>query len=232
MFYNYKFFDKQISKAERLDGDISQKHSDTRDNANACVIFIPNSLNQIQLGYYRKYYNPTYSSLFENAASLSDDEWAIIKEQLVEQSIHQMKLSYAYSKQKMTVKTEASYYVIEDCENLVELGASAYWKTNWVSLAGGPNLYVAKSGGYASFRFAPTAYLPHAWQIGIQMIYYTKKSPRYEVTGVPLYGCLSVNKQIGKRWNLGVDWHDMFDAFYSDAMVNRHAANVKLQYRF
>ena len=232
MFYNYKFFDKQSGKAEQLDGDTSQKHSDTRDNANACVIFIPNSLNQIQLGYYRKYYNPTYSSLFENAASLSDDEWAIIKEQLVEQSIHQMKLSYAYSKQKMTVKTEASYYVIEDCENLVELGASAYWKTNWVSLAGGPNLYVAKSGGYAAFRFAPTAYLPHAWQIGIQMIYYTKKSPRYEVTGVPLYGCLSVNKQIGKRWNLGVDWHDMFDAFYSDAMVNRHAANVKLQYRF
>ena len=139
-----------------------------------------------------------------------------------------MKLSYAYSKQKLTVKTEASYYVIEDRENQVELGASVYWKTNWLSLTGGPNLYVAKSGGYAAFRFAPTAYLPHAWQIGMQMIYCTKKSPRYEVTGVPLYGCLSVNKQIGQRWNLGVDWHDMFDAFYRDAV----AANVKLQYRF
>ena len=232
MFYNYKFFDKKSGKAERLDGDISQKHSDTRDNANACVIFIPNSLNQIQLGYYRKFYNPTFASLFENATTLSDDEWAIIKEQLVEQSIHQMKLSYAYSKQKLTVKTEASYYVIEDRENQVELGASVYWKTNWLSLTGGPNLYVAKSGGYAAFRSAPTAYLPHAWQIGMQMIYCTKKSPRYEVTGVPLYGCLSVNKQIGQRWNLGVDWHDMFDAFYRDAVVNRHAANVKLQYRF
>jgi hypothetical protein len=47
-----------------------------------------------------------------------------------------------------------------------------------------------------------------------------------------VYGCLSVNKQFGKRWNLGVDWHDMFDAICSEAKVNRHAANIKLQYRF
>ena len=237
---------KRLTMMLGVEGDyqmIKQKHTDKSWNVFNHDVYLQFTYalpkwkftigNRVMFYNYKFFdNNPTYSSLFENAASLSDDEWAIIKEQLVEQSIHQMKLSYAYSKQKMTVKTEASYYVIEDCENLVELGASAYWKTNWVSLAGGPNLYVAKSGGYAAFRFAPTAYLPHAWQIGIQMIYYTKKSPRYEVTGVPLYGCLSVNKQIGKRWNLGVDWHDMFDAFYSDAMVNRHAANVKLQYRF
>jgi hypothetical protein len=66
----------------------------------------------------------------------------------------------------------------------------------------------------------------------MQMVYYTKKVPRREETGVPVYGCLSVNKQLGKKWNLGVDWHDMFDAFCSDAKVNRHAANMRLQYRF
>lgn len=55
---------------------------------------------------------------------------------------------------------------------------------------------------------------------------------RLELTGEPVYGCLSVNKQFGKRWNLGVDWHDMFDAVCSDVAVNRHAANIKLQYRF
>ena len=66
----------------------------------------------------------------------------------------------------------------------------------------------------------------------MQMVYYTKNSPRREVTGVPVYGCLSVNKQLGNSWNLGVDWHDMFDVMCSDATVNRHAANIKLQYRF
>jgi hypothetical protein len=66
----------------------------------------------------------------------------------------------------------------------------------------------------------------------MQMVYYTKNVPRREETGVPVYGCLSVNKQLGKRWNLGVDWHDMFDAFCSEAKVNRHAANIRLQYRF
>ena len=222
MFYNYKL----------VDAGISQKHSDTRDNANACVIYVPDNRNQIQLGYYRKYYNPSYQSLFMNANTLSDEKWAMTKGQLVERTINQMKLAYAYSRQKLTVQTEASYYAVEDGENFTSLGASAYWKANGLSLVGGSNLYTAKSGTYASFRFAPTAYLPHEWQIGMQVVYYTKNVPRREETGVPVYGCLSVNKQFGKRWNLGVDWHDMFDAFCSEAKVNRHAANIRLQYRF
>ena len=197
------------------EGAISQKRSDTRDNANACVIYVPDHRNQIQLGYYRKFYNPAITeALFE------------------ERSIHQMKLAYAYSRQKLTIQTEADYYMIEGAENLTELAASAYWKTKGLSLAGGSNLYIAKSGTSASIRFAPTAYLPHAWQIAMQVVYYTKNSPKREATGVPVYGCLSVNKQFGRHWNVGIDWHDMFDAFCSDATVNRHAANLKLQYRF
>ena len=222
MFYNYKM----------KDAGVTQKHADTRDNANACVIYVPDDRNQIQLGYYRKYYNPSYQSLFMNANPLSDEEWAMTKGQLEERTINQMKLAYAYSRQKLTVQTEASYYAVEDGENFTKLGASAYWKANGLSLAGGSNLYTAKSGTYASFRFAPTAYLPHDWQIGLQLVYYTKKTPRREATGVAVYECLSVNKQFGRKWNLGVDWHDMFDAFCSEAKVNRHAANIRLQYRF
>ena len=222
MFYNYKL----------VESGISQKHSNTRDNANACVIYLPDKRNQIQLGYYRKYYNPSYLVLFMNANTLSDEEWAIAKALLQEWNINQVKLAYAYSKQKLTVQTEASYYNVEDGENFLEMGASVYWKTNGLSLTGGSNLYMAKSGTYASFRFAPTAYLPHEWQIGLQLVYYTKSTPIRELYGTPVYGCLSVNKQLGKRWNLGVDWHDMFDAFCSQAVVNRHAANLRLQYRF
>ena len=222
MFYNYKL----------VESGICQKHSNTRDNANACVIYLPDNRNQIQLGYYRKYYNPSYLVLFMNANTLSDEEWAIAKALLQEWNINQVKLAYAYSKQKLTVQTEASYYNVEDGENFLEMGASVYWKTNGLSLTGGSNLYTAKSGTYASFRFAPTAYLPHEWQIGLQLVYYTKSTPIRELYGTPVYGCLSVNKQLGKRWNLGIDWHDMFDAFCSQAVVNRHAANLKLQYRF
>ena len=232
MFYNYRLMEK----------DISQKYSDTRDNANACVVYVPDNRNQIQLGYYRKYYNPSYIVLFmdDNAildgvtgsAVSLDEEWLKIQGQLDERAINQVKLAYAYSRQKFTLKAEASHFVIEDSENLTELAASVYWKKDWLSLKGGANLYATKSGGYAAFRLAPTAYLPHEWQIGMQVIYYTKNTPRYEATGVPVYGCLSVNKQLGTRWNLGIDWHDMFDAFCSDALINRHAANLKLQYRF
>ena len=49
MFYHYKMKDSGIIK----------KHSDTRDNANACIIFVPDNRNQILLGYYRKFYEPS-----------------------------------------------------------------------------------------------------------------------------------------------------------------------------
>ena len=222
LFYHYKL----------MDSGISQKSSNTRDNANACVIYVPNNRNQIQLGYYRKYYNPYYLALFMSVNSLSDEEWAIAKGLLEEWNINQVKLAYAYSKQKLTIQAETSFYAVEDGENFMELDVSAYWRTNGWSLRGGSNLYTSKSGTYASFRFAPTAYLPYEWQIGMQVVYYTKNTPIRELTGVPVYGCLSVNKQFGKKWNLGVDWHDMFDAFCSKAKENRHAANIKLQYRF
>ena len=222
MFYDYKM----------KDAGTTQKYVDTRDNANACVIYVPDNRNQIQLGYYRKYSNPVYSILFMDAGTISEEEWAMTKGQLEEQTINQMKLAYAYSQQKLTVQTEASYYIVEEGENFTQLGVSAYWKSNRLTLTGGSNLYIAKSGTYASLRFSPTAYLPRAWQIGLQLVYYTKESPRRELTGEPVYGCLSVNKQLGKRWNLGLDWHDMFDAVCSDVAVNRHAANIKLQYRF
>lgn len=222
MFYDYKL----------MEASTGQRQSGVRDNANAGIIYTPDNRNQLQLGYFRKYYNPVYEAIAMEANMLSDEQWAITKGQLDERTIHQMKLSHAYSRQRLTVQTEASYYIIEDGENFVELGASAYWKNNRMSLTGGSNLYTAKSGTYASFRLAPTVYLPQQWQIGAQVVYYTKKSPRREVTAVPVYGCLSVNKQLGRRWHFCVDWHDMFDAFCSDALVNRHAVNMKVQYRF
>jgi hypothetical protein len=218
---------------------LTQRYSDVRNNSNACVIFVPDDRNQIQLGYYRKYYNPSHEALFMNANTFSDEKWAITHGYLEERTVNQVKMSYAYGKQRLTVRAEASYYAVEEDENFAELDVSAYWKTmvstnrpNGLTLTGGANLYTAKSGTYASFRLAPTACLPYGWQIGMQAVYYTRNSPRREVTGVPVYGCLSVNKQFGRRWNLGVDWHDMFDAFCSSAAVNRHAANIKLQYRF
>ena len=222
MFYHYKL----------VDSGTSQKHSDTRNNTNACVIYVPDNRNQVQLGYYRKFYNPVYLVFFMDDNVYFDEEWARAEGLLDEWDIDQFKLSYAYSKQKLTVQTEASFYVVEGEENYTELGASAYWKTKGLTLAGGPNFYIAKNKAFATFRFAPTAYLSHDWQVGMQVVFYTNNSSIREVYGTPVYGCLSVNKQFGKRWNLGVDWHDMFDALCSEAVVNRHAANIKLQYRF
>jgi len=222
MFYDHKVM-----------GETDSRHcSDTRNNTNACVIYLPNAHNQIQMGYYRKYYNPAYQALLTNAATLSAADWAATRQQLNDRDINQIKLAYTYSRQRLTVQTEASHYIVEGEDNFTLLGASAYWKNPWLTLTGGTNLHIAKDIVSASLRVAPTAHLPHAWQVGLQMVYYTKKSPIRTTYGTPVYGCLSVDKQWGSHWHLGIDWHDMFDAFCSEAQVNRHAANIKLQYRF
>lgn len=214
MFYRY-----EVGEA-----GVAQRHADVRNNTNASVIFVPDSRSQVQLGYYRKFYNPAFSALFMDAPSLSDEEWAITRGQLAERTIDQVKLSYAFSRRKLTVQAEASYYAVRDQENFAQLGASAYWKTKGLTLTGGAQVYLAGSGAYASLRLAPAFYLPHDWQIGAQLVYYTKNSPVRAAYGTPVYGCLSVNKQFGKRWNLGLDWHDMAGT--------RHAVQVRLQYRF
>ena len=222
MYYSYRVAD---------DTD-SRDYDDIRNNTNACVIFLPDDRNQLQLGYYRKYYNPAQDDLFLNTVSLAQDQWSVIRHKLDQRDINQVKLAYAYSKPQLTVQTEASYYIVEGDDNFTRVFASAYWKAKNLTLTGGVNLHIARDDSYASLRLAPTLNLPHTWQIGMQMVYYTGKAPYREEYGTPVYGCLSVNKQLGTHWHMGLDWHDMFDAWSSDAKVNRHAANLKLQYRF
>lgn len=222
MFYGYKLMNEGVGK----------KFNDTRNNSNVCAIYVPNSRHQIQLGYYHKYYNPAYEALFMNTVSLSYDEWLYIEENLEEWIINQIKLAYIYTKSKFTLQTEASYYFVENDPNAAELDASVYWKTKELTLTGGLHALLAKDRSYAALRLAPTVYLPHSWKIGLQLVYFTELAPKRQAYGTPVYACLSVNKQFGKHWNIGIDWHDMFDAFSDDALSNRNAANVKVQYRF
>ena len=222
MMYNYQL----------ADSGAVQKYFDVRNNTDASIIYLPTKQHQIQLAYYRKYNNPAYTALFMDVNTLLDEVWATVYTQLDERDINQIKVAYAYSTQHLTVQPEASFYIVEGEENYGELAASAYWKTKWVTLTGGANLHIGRNLVSASLRLAPTAYLPRNWQIGLQLVYYTPKAPYRQVYGTPLYGCLSVNKQIGNFLNLGVEWHDMFDACFSQATVNRHAATVKVQYRF
>ena len=222
IFYNYRM----------TDSGNTQRHTDIRNNTDVSIIFLPHYQHQLQLAYFRKFYNPAHTALLLESNPMDEVLWNTTKSELNEKVINQLQLSYAYSKQKLTVQTEAGYYFVENDEDFAELKASAYWKTKWITLTGGANLYIAKNNVFASLRISPTAYLPHQWQIAMQVVYYNPKSPVRELYGTPVYGCLSVNKQIGKFLNLGVDWHDMFDSFCSAAKLNRHAATIKIQYRF
>ena len=222
MMYNYHL----------VDSGMTQRYFDVRNNTSAAIVYVPTCRHQILLGYYRKYYNPAYLVLFADAITIRQEERVKAQGLLDERDINQLKVAYAYSRQRLTLQPEASFYIVEGEENFGEIGVSAYWKTKWLALTGGANLHMAKSKVFASVRCAPTAYLPRQWQIGLQMVYFTPQSPIREVYGTPVYGCLTVNKQIKNFLNVGVEWHDMFDSFCREAKQNRHAATVKIQYRF
>ena len=222
MFYGYKL----------SNNDESRRYSDTRNNTNACAIFVPNNRNQWLLGYYRKYYNPAYEALFLNTITLSYDDWLLIEDELDEWDINQVKLAYTYSKPKLTIQAEASHYIVEDDDNFTELNSSVYWKNRWLTLTGGAHMYFAKDNASAALRLSPTAQLPHQWQIGMQMVYYTKKAPQRTIYGTPVYGCLTVSKQLDEHWFMSIDWHDMIDPLSDLTVTSRHAGNIKLQYRF
>ena len=222
LIYNYRL----------ADAAARQTRMDVRNNTGASVIYMPHPFHQLQVGYYRKFFNPANVALMAEADRLTEEAWITTRDMLDERVINQFKLSYAYSRQKLTVQAEGGYYLIEGEDNYGRLNASAYWRTKWLTLTGGANLYIASSKVFASLRLSPTAYLPRNWQIALLLIYFTPRSPIRELYGTPVYGCLSVNKQIANHWNIGVDWHDMFDSFCHTATINRHAACIKAQYRF
>lgn len=222
MYYSYRLADDTGSR----------NYDDIRYNTNACAIYVPDNRNQLQFGYYHKYYNPDHEALFRNTIPVSDNEWGFIRHNLDERDINQVRLAYTYTKPLFTVQTEASYYIVEGDDNCARISASTYWKAGWLTLTGGANLYITQDDAHASLRLAPTVYLPHTWQIGMQMVYYTDKTPYREEYGTPVYGCISAGRQLDNHWQIGLDWHDMFDTWCSEAKVNRHAANIKIKYVF
>ncbi|MBQ0015756.1 MAG: TonB-dependent receptor [Bacteroidales bacterium] len=221
MFYDYGIATSSHPKSP---------YYDTRDNANISAIFLPSASQQVQVAYYKKYYNPAYVMLFDGRHILSDDEWAITKGQLDEQNLNELKVAYAYSKNSLTLKAEGSYYAVEAGNNFGKIGVSGCWRLPMAVLNGGANLYTATNGSYATLRFATTLYLPKQWQVGLQGVYYSAYAPQRASTGVPVYGCVTVDKTFGKRLTMSVAWHDMFSQ-RGDGLSNQRFT-VILRYRF
>lgn len=206
MLYNYRLDNKDI---------VERKHNDVRHNANAVVTYALTSNHQLQGGYYRKYINPATSALMDVQRYLTDDEWQITKGQLVENNINEIKVAYVYSTRKVTTKSEVSYNLLEHGANYFKMGTSASMRIGKLSgvnalLNGGINLYSSAEATYASISFSPLLYLPKRWNINTNAVYYTSDSPRYKQLDTPIYMAVGVNKQIGRAFDVGIQWHDIF----------------------
>lgn len=254
MCYKYKWYDFKDATIE----DASK--TDVRNNIQGSAVFTLGN-NQIQLGYFRKFRNPShgvklYSQIGAGKTYTTED--ALFDQIDQELIIDQYRLQYGFGKTNFTAKVGGSFYnaktdgVDDSDHKYLTVDGALYYKNSFLGLTAGFNVYSlldAPTGvdkkTFADVRLSPTFYLPGDFQIGIKAIFFSKDAPRakYKYNGEdkdsPIYGTLQLNKQFGeeKNWDLSVQWHDMFTKWYdSDKLaagsIKRGGVLIGVAYRF
>ena len=204
--------------------------NDARNNLQASAALVLRQ-HQVQVGYYRKFRNPTTLALFPEAWPTAAGVLRGGNPDLEETKLDQYRLTYAYSRQHFTAQLDGSLYHSSASEDYWTLGGSAYHKTGPFSLTGGFNVVSYSAPGvsrvtYADIRVTPTLSLRHQWQVSGKLIWYSDKAPRRVIADdTACYGSLQVEKRWGTRWHLMAQWHDMFYSRWSAGLVG-------LAYRF
>lgn len=204
MFYHYR---QEIAQEER-------SYSDTRNNFMASGVLTHSRYHQVQVAYYRKFYNPSLMSI----------------RPLDEVVTNQYRVSYAYSRPTFSAKLDGSMYRADDADSWSVDGAVCKKMGIW-SLTAGFNVYGTRPAGgerftIADIRLVPVARLPQALQVSAKIIWYSTRSPyRMLRENTAFYGSLQADKQLGRHWNIHAEWHDMF-------CRQRSAALGGIMYRF
>lgn len=187
--------------------------------------------HQLQLGYYRKFRNPSSWDVFPETWPTADGVLLSGNPHLEETKTDQYRLTYAYSRPHFTGQLDGSFYHTSADEDYWTLGGSASHRSGILALTGGFNVVSYRAPGlsrvtYADIRLVPAVTLRRQWRLSGKLIWFSDKAPRRLLADdTACYGSLQVEKGWGDRWHLLAQWHDMF---YS----RRSAALAGLSYRF
>ena len=217
--------------------------NDTRHNIITSAIYKPTKNHQIQIGYFHKFFNPSYSV----DAVISAHDWINMQGKLVACDINEMKMAYTYSRNDLNVNITSSYFLrkkgndgwspdSEDyyyIDDMWKTSATITYHTGMLNIIAGANYYWQKNDdNYAVFTLAPTLSLPCQLQIAPRVVFFTSNiSGVSRLAALPYedsprtYASLQVNKQLGKHFDLTANWHDIFSSRYSAALIG-------IQYRF
>lgn len=193
----------------RADG--RESYNETRNNVEASAVASISGNHQLQAAYHRKFINPGYSV----TERLSYDEWEAIRSGLQAQYVDETKLGYTYAQSNLTLSLAAYYQMMEHADDRTKLSASAFYRTGCFAMTAGVNFVGIKGAGndYATFHLSPRLTLPWQMQLNVQSIFATGNRKLAVDDDVYLSGQLS--KQLGKHWNLAVEWHDICSCHYS-----------------
>ena len=218
-------------------GADGNSHNDARWNFIASAICKPTANDQIQLGYFRKFFNPSYSV----NAEVSADDWMDMQGRLVACNIDELKMAYTYSRKEFTVNLASSYFFrnsVDDVwtpasytyyyiDDMWKTSASVSYKKGILSLTAGANYYwLNNDQSYAAFTLAPTLSMPCKLQIAPKVLLFTKNiTAGTYMVALPYADCrrtyasLQLNKQLGDHFDVMASWHDIFSSRYSAVLI-------------
>ena len=211
--WRFAFGDRVMYYRYRVDVPVGDRtHNDWRNMVHMSAIFSPNQEHHIQVGFFRKFYNPSYMGLFREAKGMTDEEWALAENNITETQLNEVKLGYSFARKNFSVGLNAYYYNVVKLYDFFQMDASAYYHHPWFSLSGGVHFYHSSAETYATFRVVPCVFLPYEMQLKGQVVVYTKTAPGRLANGShPVYAALRYDKQLGRYVDLYVMWHDIFN---------------------
>ena len=215
----------------------------------------PNARHQLQGGYYRKFINPAYMKISQEAwPDETGSTWSVGNNDLTVTNVGQVKLAYSYTLPRLVVNAGLNYYhtsdiiktevldeglttwVNSDKANAWKADLSLFYRLHALSLTAGATLnsinYIPDETNqesritYATFRLTPVLSLPCSFRAEGQFVFFTTKTPwRIANENVCTYGALRLSKAFGNHLLLAAEWHDMFQS-------SRSAALGTISYRF
>ena len=208
----------------------------------------PNARHQLQGGYYRKFINPAYMKISQEAwPDETGSTWSVGNNDLTVTNVGQVKMAYSYTLPHLIVNAGINYYhtsdiikteivdeglttwVNSDKANAWKADLSLFYRLRALSLTAGATLnsinYIPDETDqesritYATFRLTPVLSLPCSFRAEGQFVFFTTKTPwRIANENVCTYGALRLSKALGNHLLLATEWHDMFQSSRSAAL--------------
>lgn len=224
--WRFTFGDRVMFYRYRVDVPVGDRtHNDWRNMAHMSVVFSPNHEHNVQLGYYRKFYNPSYMGLFREAKGMTDEEWLLAEKNITETQMNEVKLGYTFARKWLTTSMNMYYYNVAHVYDFFRVDVSAFYRHEFLTVSGGINYYHSADLNYASFRLAPVFKIPYGMQVRTQTIVYTPGSPARKYNyDKPVYASLLFNKLFTFADNMPtldvyVMWHDIFNGQYGTGLL-------------